>query len=247
MQKRPLFRRAVRRVMMPVRRFRNRVCYHCARGEKRPVFHDVEKTRPELRTIDENFEVIQAEMNAILSDRGRFPRYHEADASQKAISGNDDKDWRVFMLLVAYPTIALSNAERCPQTVAILRKIPGITFAFFSILDPGKSIPAHEGPSFANLRYHTALKIPREKPPSIRVKDQNYTWKEGESVLFDDSWEHEVYNEADDVRVVLIVDVIRPVIWPVRVFSWVVLKVSSLAMSSREWASFDEKVRVREA
>ena len=54
------------------------------------------------------------------------------------------------------------------------------------------------------------LMIPKKNQPSIRIKDQRYTWIEGESVLFDDSWEHEVKNESDEIRVVLIVDVLRP-------------------------------------
>ena len=56
--------------------------------------------------------------------------------------------------------------------------------------------------------------MPEKDPPSIRLKDQVYTWKEGESVLFDDSWEHEVYNQCDGDRVVLIVDIRRPMPQP---------------------------------
>ena len=82
--------------------------------------------------------------------------------------------------------------------------------AFFSILDGGKSIPAHCGPYRGYIRYHLGLVVPPEDPPAIRVKDQHYTWKEGESVLFDDSWEHEVMNKSASDRVVLIVDIRRP-------------------------------------
>ena len=56
--------------------------------------------------------------------------------------------------------------------------------------------------------------MPEKDPPSIRLKDQVYTWKEGESVLFDDSWEHEVYNQSDSDRVVLIVNIRRPMPQP---------------------------------
>ena len=56
--------------------------------------------------------------------------------------------------------------------------------------------------------------MPEQKPPSIRLKDQLYTWKEGESVLFDDSWNHEVFNECESDRVVLIVDIRRPMPLP---------------------------------
>ncbi len=86
--------------------------------------------------------------------------------------------------------------------------------AFFSILEGGKSIPPHEGPYRGYLRYHLGLIVPDKNPPSIRLNDQIYTWKEGESVVFDDSWEHEVYNQCDEDRVILIVDFRRPMPQP---------------------------------
>ncbi len=85
--------------------------------------------------------------------------------------------------------------------------------AFFSILEPGKSIPAHDGPYLGYLRYHLALRVPAQHPPKIRIKDTWYTWKSGESVMFDDSWNHEVVNPSTEFRVVLIVDVMRPMGW----------------------------------
>ena len=103
---------------------------------------------------------------------------------------------------------------RCPRTMALLDGIPGLFEAFFSILEGGKSIPHHEGPYRGYLRYHLGLIVPEKNPPSIRLKDQVYTWKEGESVLFDDSWDHEVYNQCESDRVVLIVDIRRPMPQP---------------------------------
>ncbi len=66
------------------------------------------------------------------------------------------------------------------------------------------------GPYLGYLRYRLALKVPATDPPSIRIKDRIHTWTERGSVLFDDSWNHEVYNRSPDIRVVLIVDVMRP-------------------------------------
>jgi aspartyl/asparaginyl beta-hydroxylase (cupin superfamily) len=102
------------------------------------------------------------------------------------------------------------NRRHCPRTCDILDRIPNLFQAFFSILEGGKSIPEHAGPYRGYLRYHLGLKVPRERAPRIRIKDQFFTWEEGRSMLFDDSWEHEVENESDDLRVVLVVDVLRP-------------------------------------
>ena len=246
MKQRSLTSRAILRVAGPLLRGRQRLYYRAASGESRPVFHDVDAVCPALRRIDQSFAVIRAELDQILGERHRFPRYHEADQKQTEIS-DTGRDWRVFFLLVKYPDVALSNAKLCPRTTEILRGIPEVQLAFFSILEPGKSVPAHHGPSFSYLRYHTALRVPERNPPSIRVKDQRYTWKEGESVLFDDSWEHEVYNESDGARVVLIADVRRPAPWYVHAFGEVGLRLNELAFSKADWAGLDERLRVRQA
>jgi aspartate beta-hydroxylase/beta-hydroxylase len=99
-------------------------------------------------------------------------------------------------------------------TCAALDRVPGVFQALFSILDPGKSIPSHEGPYRGYLRYHLGLIVPEQDPPQIRIKDQIYTWREGEDMLWDDTWEHEVTNHCKDRRVVLIVDIRRPMPLP---------------------------------
>ena len=88
--------------------------------------------------------------------------------------------------------------------------MPGVLQAFFSVLEPGKSIPLHDGPYIGYLRYHLGVHVPKEDPPMIRVADHPYVWKDGESVLLDDSWPHEVINHSREPRVVLIVDLPRP-------------------------------------
>jgi aspartyl/asparaginyl beta-hydroxylase (cupin superfamily) len=184
-------------------------------GSHRPVFFDVAKTRPELLEFDRNYSVIREELLGILPDKGTIPRYHELDAMQYNISARvaPEKDWKVYPLDIM-GVRPPAFCARCPRTTALLDGIPGLFEAFFSILEGGKSIPAHEGPYRGYLRYHLGLLVPEKDPPSIRLKDQIYTWKEGESVLFDDSWEHEVYNQSDGDRVVLIVDVRRPMPQP---------------------------------
>jgi aspartyl/asparaginyl beta-hydroxylase (cupin superfamily) len=184
-------------------------------GKRRPIFHDIATTRPELLELDRNFSVIREELLAVLPDKQSIPRYHELDRMQYNISGrvDPDKDWKVFPLNIMGVKPA-AFAGRCPRTTALLDPIPGLFEAFFSILEGGKSIPRHEGPYRGYLRYHLGLIVPEDDPPSIRLKDQVYTWKEGESVLFDDSWDHEVYNRSTGDRVVLIVDIRRPMPQP---------------------------------
>lgn len=179
-----------------------------AGGDAHPSFYNIDEVHPNLRELDHNYAVIREEVETLLRQRANLPRYHDIAPREQYISGtfDADKDWKVFMLrsLTGKPE---ANQKRCPRTTALLEGIPDLYQAFFSILDPGKSIPAHCG---SYMGYHLALIVPKNSPPSMRVKDQIHVWEEGKSIVFDDSWEHEVYNKSDGMRVVLIVDFYRP-------------------------------------
>ncbi|WP_435017696.1 aspartyl/asparaginyl beta-hydroxylase domain-containing protein [Tundrisphaera sp. TA3] len=184
-------------------------------GKRRPVFFDVDKTCPQFRELDRNFPAIRDEVMRILPRKSTLPRYHDLDAAQYGISaqGDPERSWKVFFLY-AMGEKPPENVALCPKTSALLDGIPGLFQAFFSILEAGKSIPAHEGPYRGYLRYHLGLVVPEQSPPSIRIKDQHYTWKEGESMMFDDSWDHEVINHCEQDRVILIADIRRPMPFP---------------------------------
>jgi len=194
------------------------VYYRLAGGERRPVFFDPARTMPALLEIDRNVDAIREELLALLAERGRIPRYHEIDAKQAEIAPPGGEAWRTYMVQVHWAGERLANRRACPRTAAVLDGIPDVIGGFFSILEPGAEVPPHNGPAFWYLRYHTALVVPERDPPRLRVKDRWYTWKEGESVLFDDSWNHEVENASDGLRAVLVTDVLRPVPWPVSAF-----------------------------
>lgn len=134
-----------------------------------------------------------------------------------------------------------ANQARCPLTTALLHKIPNVYQAFFSILDPKKSIPAHSGSYLGYLRYHLGLQVPKDNPPRMRVKDQIHTWEEGRSIVFDDSWEHEVYNESEDIRAVLIVDFLRPLPLHLHATNWTVTRV--LMRHSEEAKQVMERIK----
>lgn len=177
--------------------------------DNRPTFFDIEQTYPSLKAVTNHFPSIQKEFEKVLSNTKQLPRYHDIDPGEADISNTTSKDWNVFMLyLLGYQ---LEKAEHlCPTLCGLLKEIPHLIQAFFSILEPGKSIPLHKGPYLGYLRYHLGIHVPQENPPSIIVNNQPYTWREGEAVLFDDSYPHEVKNESEDYRAVLIIDVLRP-------------------------------------
>lgn len=188
-------------------------------GKTRPVFFNKAETCKELSLIDNNYALVKEELEKLLLRSEEIPKYHEVDQLQYTISAikNPEKSWKTFMLFMM-GGFAPSAVDKCPATCLLLKKIPGLYQSFFSILDPKKEIPAHKGLYRGYLRYHLGMIIPEHKPPSIRIKDQHYTWIEKESILFDDSWEHEVFNQCENERVVLVVDIYRPMpYFPARV------------------------------
>jgi aspartate beta-hydroxylase len=177
--------------------------------ERRPTFFNIAATAPALDRVTQAYPDIRREFDGLLTEWSELPQYHDVDPGERAISATTPKRWNVFVLEVMGHKPALNRAA-CPQTCRALAQVPNLIQAFFSILDPGKSVPQHEGPYFGYLRYHLGIRVPQHNPPKLVVNRQDYVWKEGEAVLFDDSWPHEVVNSASEVRAVLIVDVRRP-------------------------------------
>ena len=151
---------------------------------------------------------VQEELAEVLSFRDDLPNFQDISVDQASISSDDG--WKTFFFK-AYGFRSEANCRRCPKTAALLDSIPGLVTGFFSILAPGKHIPPHRGPWRGVLRYHLALKVPEPASASgIRVGGEEAHWEQGKSLLFDDGYTHEAWNGADDVRVVLFCDVLRP-------------------------------------
>lgn len=187
----------------------NRFLLRYAGWDQRPVFFDIDAICPQLRELERAYPRIRAEADALLTQRVAMPRYHEVNPPSTDISTSTDGNWNVFMLelLGRRPE---RNRAHCPDTCAALARVPGILQAFFSVLEPGKSVPLHDGPYIGYLRYHLGVRVPKDDPPLIRVAGREYVWQDGEGVMFDDSWPHEVINRSREPRVVLIVDLPRP-------------------------------------
>jgi aspartyl/asparaginyl beta-hydroxylase (cupin superfamily) len=240
-----MLRKTMLRAARRLRRTANRLFYEHAGGEDRPVFFEVEDVCPELALVAENYDAIREELTAVLPESAKMPRYHDIDSDQDVISGSTENDWKVFMLELKGAGDAIANRERCPRTVEVLGRIPVVLQAFFSIMDPGKVVPPHRGPSFGFLRYHMAFKVSEEKPPTLRVKDRFHTWKEGECMIFDDTWEHEVLNESPESRVVLIIDVPRPLPWHLRLLDDVIHWLTQRGMDEDVWQDIAERVDLK--
>jgi aspartyl/asparaginyl beta-hydroxylase (cupin superfamily) len=184
---------------------------------------------PWVAEVERNWTTIRDELLAVLEDRDALPNFQ--DISKDQIEITDDDRWKTFFLY-GYGFQAKLGVEMCPRTAALMRQIPGMTTAMFSILSPRKHILDHRGPYKGVLRYHLGLIVPRDKEACrIRVGDDVRHWEEGKSMIFDDTYNHEVWNDTDDTRVVLFVDVLRPLPSPEST-------INSLIVKAIGWSPF---------
>jgi len=152
------------------------------------------------------WEVIRRELDALVADRIQFPGVSTLIGADQ---GNEGR-WTTFMLC-ANGKVIPSNAERAPATVALLDRVPGLSIAAFSVLGPHCHLPRHRGPNRGALRYQLGMIVPGE-PGAARlvVGETEHVWTEGAELLFDDSVEHEAWNESDGDRYIFFVEFIWP-------------------------------------
>ncbi|MBN9295277.1 MAG: aspartyl/asparaginyl beta-hydroxylase domain-containing protein [Flavobacteriia bacterium] len=117
--------------------------------------------------------------------------------------------WKTFEFLF-FGINHIENSKRCPRTAEIIREIPQIISAQFSILHPASHILPHKGYSKLILRNHLPLIVPEGQKCAIRIENITHYWKKNELVIFDDSFTHEAWNESDEIRVVLMFDIAKP-------------------------------------
>ena len=153
----------------------------------------------------------------MLKERELIPAFHEISPDQTRISKGDH--WKTH-ILYGFGRRIETNCQRCPETAKVLESIPGMMTAWFSMIDPGYHIPPHRGPTKSFLVCHLGLLVPKDKDKCyLRVADRKLTWEEGKCFVFDDTFDHEVRNDTDEHRVVLLVHVERPMRAPGRILS----------------------------
>jgi beta-hydroxylase len=167
---------------------------------------------PWVAPLEANWKAIRAELDAVLAYRAELPNFQDISTDQYQLT--DDDRWKTFFFY-GYGFRSDANCARCPETTRLIEAIPGMETAMFSILAPGKRIPPHDGPYKGVLRYHLGLIVPEDAEACrIRVGEDIRHWEAGKSMIFDDTFNHEVWNDTDETRVVLFVDVLRPLPFP---------------------------------
>ena len=161
--------------------------------------------------LEERTPAIQKELEFILAQREKLPVLSDIQPDQDRIASDH---WKVFPLR-AFNLRAKKNCERVPETARVLDEIPRVTTAWISILGPHAHIPRHSGYTRGILRCHLGLVVPESNERcEMEVGDTRVRWEVGKCVIFDDRCKHEVWNDTDEERVLLLLDVERPMSWP---------------------------------
>ncbi len=161
---------------------------------------------PDLAPLQAHWQEIRAEALS-LNDSGRIAvatGYNDLGFNSFFRSG-----WKRFYLKW-YGETPPSALAACPRTVELLSRIPSIKGAMFASLPPEGKLVRHRDPYAGSLRYHLGLFTPNSPDCYIEVDGQRYFWRDGEAVVFDETFIHHAANTTDQQRVILFCDVERP-------------------------------------
>ena len=167
---------------------------------------------PEASRFVAAFPAIRRETTAIIDTLQTVPRFHDLMPQQADISAADGRDWRMF-IMKAYGVSVPENLARCPAVAELIDDMPEVVSCVLSFLAPHKHIPKHRGPFRGILRFHLMLSMPcggdGEPLCELNIDGVPYRLREGECLLWDDTFPHEVWNRSDQVRLALLLDVWR--------------------------------------
>lgn len=170
-----------------------------------PWVAEIERAVPEMRS----------EIERVLADEQGVEPYvqEEAKRASRGHSLLNDASWSAFHLFKNGERVE-ENAARCPLIMRLLEVLPiprierRSPMALISILKPGTHIPPHHGMINTRLICHIPLVVP--SGCRLRVGPETRDVVEGQAMIFDDSFEHEAWNDGDAVRAVLLFEIWRP-------------------------------------
>lgn len=192
-------------------RTNNLFTYHLANTilGRDPTLYNPVLTRAEIdsyfplsHALRKNYRAVLKEAQQVMGRSVQFDTFYE---SQNYL--NKDKKWKTFVLK-SFNNDLLENQKLCPLTTGLISRDRRIVSAMFSVLEPGKYIPPHQGVYRGIYKYHLGLDIPLGDC-WISVDGQRYHWGNGKDMIFDGSYTHSVRNNTDKTRIILLLELKR--------------------------------------
>ena len=187
---------------------------------------------PELQPLQDNWQEIRAEAQQLL---------HVGEI--KSSQSHDDvgfnsffkSGWKRFYLKW-YGETHPSAMKLCPRTTELLQGIGTVKAAMFATLPPGSKLVRHRDPYAGSYRYHLGLDTPNDEACYICVDGENYHWRDGEAVMFDETYIHYAANHTERNRIILFCDVERPLKyrWATAFNRWFSRKVMAAAAAPND-------------
>ena len=161
---------------------------------------------PELGVLRENWTLLREEALR-LSDQGSIKASEKYD--DLGFNSFFRRGWKRFYLKW-YGDPLPSARALCPRAVQLLEQIPSVKAAMFAMLPPGGELVAHRDPYAGSVRYHLGLVTPNDERCRIYIDGMPYHWRDGEDIVFDETYIHRAKNETNVNRIILFCDVERP-------------------------------------
>lgn len=159
---------------------------------------------PAILELEAKWEIIRDEVIGLLAD--------EKMAQVKNINPpylSSPDAWKNFYFY-NFGWKKHENCDRYPNTFKILKAIPNLIFAGITVLEPKSKVLPHNGETNTTIRCHLGLKIPAPYPIcGVRVGTEEHGWEEGKVLMFSDAHFHNVWNDSDERRLVLVFDIVR--------------------------------------
>lgn len=161
---------------------------------------------PELKLLEDHWQDIRAEAFK-LAETGEIKKSDKYDDA--GFNSFFKTGWTRFHLKW-YGDAHPSAKALCPVTTALLQRIPTVKAAMFAALPPGGRLVTHRDPFAGSVRYHLGLVTPNDDRCYISVDGERYSWRDGQGVIFDETYLHYAENQSEQMRIILFCDVERP-------------------------------------
>ena len=156
-------------------------------------------------------EILRANWRTILAEVESYRARHGRRLQPIFIPDTENIDGWSSVNLLSLGLAKPKNQASFPETTRITAQIPNLASVFVKLLEAGASLPAHNGDSNCMYRCHLGLAVPDGvERCGIEVGGERAGWTEGDVLVFNDAYEHSVYNETQRDRIILICDVVKP-------------------------------------
>jgi beta-hydroxylase len=186
---------------------------------------------PELEVLTDNWQVFREEGLRLMDEARIVPATGDNDIGFHAFFR---RGWKRFYLKW-YGNDLPSARAHCPRSFEILSRIPSVHGAMFATLPPGAKLGKHRDPFAGSLRYHLGLLTPNDDSCWIEVDGETRSWRDGQPLVFDETFVHRASNGSDMARLILFCDVERPLHRPMATVNrWMIRHVMKATGTQNE-------------